>query len=198
MGYDCTETPTQILRYRRVKQKGKEYYQIVLSRTPFYAEMGGQVGDSGVLIDSEGREIKVFDTKRENNMGMQLSLELPENPEEEFIARIDADRRMAISANHTATHLLHEALREVLGSHVEQKGSLVHADGLRFDFSHFQKVTPEELRKVEHLVNKRVRMAIPLTECRDLPIDEARKMCYGALRREIWRPCSRGSVWFKH
>lgn len=176
VGYDCTETPTQILRYRRVKQKGKEYYQIVLSRTPFYAEMGGQVGDSGVLIDSEGREIKVFDTKRENNMGMQLSLELPENPEEEFIARIDADRRMAISANHTATHLLHEALREVLGSHVEQKGSLVHADGLRFDFSHFQKVTPEELRKVEHLVNKRVRMAIPLTECRDLPIDEARKM----------------------
>ena len=125
--------------------EAKDGVLVVLDRTPFYAEMGGQVGDSGVLIDSEGREIKVFDTKRENNMGMQLSLELPENPEEEFIARIDADRRMAISANHTATHLLHEALREVLGTHVEQKGSYVSPDSLRFDFSHFQKVTDEEI-----------------------------------------------------
>ena len=174
VGYDHTETPARILRYRRVKQKGKEYYQIVLDRTPFYAEMGGQVGDSGILIDSGGREVTIFDTKRENNMGMQLSLTLPESPEEELTARVDSERRASISANHTATHLLHQALREVLGTHVEQKGSLVHADGLRFDFAHFQKVTPEELRKVEKLVNKRIRQAIPLDECRDVPIAEAR------------------------
>ncbi len=174
VGYDHTETSARILRYRRVKQKGKEYYQIVLDRTPFYAEMGGQVGDSGILIDSGGREVTIFDTKRENNMGMQLSLTLPENPEEELTARVDSERRASISANHTATHLLHQALREVLGTHVEQKGSLVHADGLRFDFAHFQKVSPEELRKVEKLVNKRIRQAIPLDECRDVPIAEAR------------------------
>lgn len=174
VGYDHTETSARILRYRRVKQKGKEYYQIVLDRTPFYAEMGGQVGDSGILIDSGGREVTIFDTKRENNMGMQLSLTLPENPEEELTARVDSERRASISANHTATHLLHQALREVLGTHVEQKGSLVHADGLRFDFAHFQKVSPEELRNVEKLVNKRIRQAIPLDECRDVPIAEAR------------------------
>lgn len=176
VGYDNQEYPTRILRYRRVKQKGKEYYQIVLSQTPFYAEMGGQVGDSGVLVDSQGKETKIFDTKRENNMGVQLSMTLPDNPGDEFVARIDEERRAAISANHSATHLLHQALREVLGDHVEQKGSLVHADGLRFDFAHFQKVTPEELRKVEHLANKRIRQAMPLSECRDMPIDEARKM----------------------
>ncbi len=175
VGYDNLEFPVHILRYRRVKQKGKEYYQIVLDKTPFYAEMGGQTGDSGILVDSEGNETKIFDTKRENNMGVHLALSLPVNPEEEFIARVDADRRAAISANHTATHLLHQALREVLGTHVEQKGSLVHADGLRFDFAHFQKVTPEEIRKVEHMVNKRIRQAIALDECRNLPIEEARK-----------------------
>lgn len=176
VGYDNTETPTRILRYRKVKQKGKEYYQIVLSRTPFYAEMGGQVGDRGVLIDADGNETSVFDTKRENNMGIQLTLELPANPAGEFRAKVDTGRRASISANHTATHLLHQALREVLGTHVEQKGSLVHADGLRFDFAHFQKVTPEELRKVEAIVNRRIRAAMPLDECRDIPIDEARNM----------------------
>lgn len=176
VGYTETEVPTRILRFRKVRQKGKEYFQIVLSRTPFYAEMGGQVGDSGVLVDAEGNETVIFDTKRENNMGMQLSMTLPRNPEGEFMARVDSSRRADISANHTATHLIHEALREVLGTHVEQKGSLVHADGLRFDFSHFQKVTPEELRKVEHIVNERVRKAIPLDEYRDLPIDKAREM----------------------
>lgn len=174
VGYDRTETATRILRYRRVSQKGKVYYQIVLDRTPFYAEMGGQVGDSGVLMDNEGREVKIFDTKRENNMGMHLALSLPENPAEELTARVDAGRRASISANHTATHLLHQALREVLGGHVEQKGSLVHDEGLRFDFSHFQKVTHEELRQVEAIVNKRIRQAIPLNECRDIPIEEAK------------------------
>lgn len=176
VGYDTLEVPTKILRYRKVKQKGKEYYQIVLSKTPFYSEMGGQVGDTGLLIDSQGRETQIFDTKRENNMGIQLAMKLPENVEDIFIARVNSERRQAISINHTATHLLHQALREVLGTHVEQKGSLVHADGLRFDFAHFQKVTSEELRKVEKLVNKRIRQAIPLDECRNIPITEARDM----------------------
>ncbi len=176
VGYDMTSTPTRILKYRKVKQKGKEYYQIMLSRTPFYAEMGGQVGDSGTLTDGNGNVIEIFDTKRENNAGVHLSHNLPENPEAEFVATINEDRRKQISANHSATHLIHEALREVLGSHVEQKGSYVSPEALRFDFSHFQKVTPEELRKVEHLVNKRIREAISLDEHRDLPIAEAREM----------------------
>ncbi len=176
VGYDLYETPTRILRYRKVKQKGKEYYQIMLTKTPFYAEMGGQVGDSGVLVDAEGHEIAIFDTKKENNTAVHLSHEVPSDPTEEFIARINVESRKATSANHSATHLIHEALREVLGTHVEQRGSYVSPDSLRFDFSHFQKVTPEEIRKVEHLVNARIREAIPLEECRELPIEEARAM----------------------
>lgn len=176
VGYDLTETPTRILRYRKVKQKGKEYYQIILSKTPFYAEMGGQVGDKGVIITPQGKTISIFDTKRENNVGIHLSYEIPEDPTVEMIARIDTDARSATSANHSATHLLHEALREVLGTHVEQKGSFVSPEILRFDFSHFQKVSPEELRKVEHLVNSRIRKAMSLEECRELPIEEAREM----------------------
>ena len=176
VGYDETETRTRILKYRKVKQKGKEYYQIMLSRTPFYAEMGGQVGDKGVLISDSGESIDIFDTKKENNVAIHLSKKIPSNPSEEFTAIIDKEARAAISANHTATHLLHEALREVLGTHVEQKGSYVTPDSLRFDFSHFQKVTPEEIRKVEHLVNERIRKAMPLEECREMPIDDARKM----------------------
>ena len=176
VGYDETETRTHILKYRKVKQKGKEYYQIMLSRTPFYAEMGGQVGDKGVLISDSGQSIDIFDTKKENNVAIHLSKKIPSNPSEEFTAIIDKEARAAISANHTATHLLHEALREVLGTHVEQKGSYVTSDSLRFDFSHFQKVTPEEIRKVEHLVNERIRKAMPLEECREMPIDDARKM----------------------
>ena len=176
VGYDLTETPTRILRYRKVKQKGKEYYQILLSKTPFYAEMGGQVGDRGVLIDSKGNEIEIFDTKKENNVGVHLTYTLPENPADEFIAKIDTDARMATSANHSATHLLHQALREVLGTHVEQKGSYVSPNSLRFDFSHFQKVTPEEIRKVEHLVNERIRKATELEERRDCPINEAKEL----------------------
>jgi len=176
VGYDLYETPTRILRYRKVKQKGKEYYQIMLTKTPFYAEMGGQVGDSGVLVDAEGHEIAIFDTKKENNTAVHLSHEVPSDPTGEFVARINVESRKATSANHSATHLIHEALREVLGTHVEQRGSYVTPDSLRFDFSHFQKVTPEEIRKVEHLVNARIREAIPLEECRELPIEEARAM----------------------
>lgn len=176
VGYDLTETPARILRYRKVKQKGKEYYQIMLSKTPFYAEMGGQVGDKGVLVSPSGEIVNIFDTKQENNVGVHLSYEIPSDPTEVMTARIDKVARAATSANHSATHLLHEALREVLGTHVEQKGSFVSPEVLRFDFSHFQKVTPEELRQVEHLVNSRIRMAMNLEECRELPIAEAREM----------------------
>ncbi len=176
VGYDKTSCPAKILRYRRVKQKNKEYYQIILSETPFYAEMGGQVGDRGTLTSADGEVVEVFDTKRENGIGVQLTTKLPSNPEAEFVAAIDEKARLATSCNHSATHLLHEALREVLGTHVEQKGSFVSPDLLRFDFSHFQKVTPEELRKVEHLANSRVRAAYPLDERRCVPIAEARAM----------------------
>ncbi|MCM1071956.1 MAG: alanine--tRNA ligase [[Clostridium] fimetarium] len=176
VGYDETSCAARILRYRRVKQKNKEYYQIILSRTPFYAEMGGQVGDRGTLTAPDGEVVEIFDTKRENGIGVHLSSKLPADPSAEFIAAIDAKARMATSCNHSATHLLHEALREVLGTHVEQKGSFVSPELLRFDFSHFQKVTPEELRKVEHLANSRVRAAYPLDEHRSVPIAEARAM----------------------
>lgn len=176
VGYDLTETTTRILRYRKVKQKGKEYYQIMLSKTPFYAEMGGQVGDKGTLSSPNGEIIKIFDTKKENNVGVHLAYEIPMDPTQEFTAAIDTEARAATSANHSATHLLHEALREVLGTHVEQKGSFVSPELLRFDFSHFQKMTPEEIRRVEHLVNARIRKAMNLEECREMPIAEARKM----------------------
>ena len=176
VGYDMTETSTEILRYRKVKQKGKEFYQIILSKTPFYAEMGGQVGDSGYLLSGNGEKVEIFDTKRENNIGVHLALTLPENVESTLTAVIDTEARAATSANHTATHLIHEALREILGTHVEQKGSYVTPDSLRFDFSHFQKVTPEEIRKVEHLVNERIRLATPLEEHREMPIAEAREL----------------------
>lgn len=177
VGYDETECDTRILRYRKVKQKNKEFYQILLSKTPFYAEMGGQVGDSGTLTDVEtGEVIQIIDTKKENGVGVHLVSKIPANPAALFHAKIDTEKRADISANHSATHLLHEALREVLGTHVEQKGSYVSSDILRFDFSHFQKVTPEELRKVEHLVNRRIRASIPLDEHRSVPIAEAREM----------------------
>lgn len=176
VGYDQPSASTKILRYRKVKQKGKKYYQIILSTTPFYAEMGGQVGDKGRLISPDGEIIEIFDTKKENNIGVHLSHTLPSDPSLEFKAEIDEEARAATSANHSATHLIHEALREVLGNHVEQKGSFVSPALLRFDFSHFQKVTPEEIRKVEHLVNSRIRRAIPLDEHRDMPIAEARDL----------------------
>ena len=174
VGYDLTETPTQILRYRKVKQKNKEYYQILLSKTPFYAEMGGQVGDSGILISPNGEVTEIYDTKKENGVGVHLAKKLPSDPSATFTAKIDTTKRDATSSNHSATHLLHEALREVLGTHVEQKGSYVSPEVLRFDFSHFQKVTPEELRKVEHLVNSRIRKAMQLEENRNMSIQDAK------------------------
>ena len=176
VGYDATEADTRILRYRHVKQKNKEYYQLILSTTPFYAEMGGQVGDRGTLTAADGEVVEIFDTKRENGIGVHLTHKLPANMEGSFKAAIDKEARRATSCNHTATHLLHEALREVLGTHVEQKGSFVSPDLLRFDFSHFQKVTPEELRRVEHLANRKVREAIARDEHRNMPIEEARAM----------------------
>nr|WP_314661293.1 alanine--tRNA ligase [uncultured Porphyromonas sp.] len=176
VGYDQLETTTEILRYRQVKQKGQEYYQVVLSETPFYAEMGGQVGDRGVLIASDGTRYAIFDTKRENNLAIHLMKQLPAELEGSFRAVVDAERRHRIEANHSATHLLHEALREVLGAHVEQKGSFVSDEVLRFDFAHFAKVEPEQLRAVERLVAERVRACLPLQEYREVPIEEARQM----------------------
>ena len=176
VGYDNTEVKTRILRYRNVKQKNKEYYQIMLESTPFYGEMGGQVGDKGWLIAPDGTRTEIFDTKKENNTAVHLVKKMPADVNVEFTAKIDTEARQRTSANHSATHLLHEALREVLGTHVEQKGSLVTPDILRFDFSHFQKVTPEEIRKVEHIVNRRIREAMPLQEAREVPIAEAREM----------------------
>ena len=176
VGYDETETKAHILRYRHVKQKNREFYQLILDKTPFYAEMGGQVGDRGTITDGAGEVIKVSDTKRENGVGVHITDRLPANPEGEFTAAIDTAFRDAVAANHTATHLLHYALRKVLGTHVEQKGSYVSNDVLRFDFSHYQKVTPEQLREVEHLANSLVRKATPLDEHRHMPIAAAREM----------------------
>ena len=175
VGYDNATVETQILRYRKVKQKNQEFYQIVLSVTPFYAEMGGQVGDSGKLVNGDD-VVEIYDTKRENGMGVHLSKKLPKDVEATFVAQINEGARLATCCNHTATHLLHEALREVLGTHVEQKGSFVSPQVLRFDFSHFQKVTPEELSKVEKLANKKVRQAIARDERRNVPIAEAQAM----------------------
>ena len=171
VGYDTLEVETQVLRYRKVSQKGKEFYQVVLSKTPFYAEMGGQVGDTGFLGTA-----RILDTKRENNLAVHICTELPDAIEQPLVAKVDADRRQAIACNHTCTHILHYALRTVLGQHVEQKGSLVTPDSLRFDFSHYQKVTPEELREVERLANQFIRMDYALEESRHTPIAKAREM----------------------
>ena len=175
VGYDTTECDTRILRYRRVTQKKNTFYQVVLERTPFYAEMGGQVGDKGYLLHGDTK-VEVIDTKRENNLPVHIVKELPAQVDATFHAVIDTHARQAISCNHTATHLLHAALRQVLGTHVEQKGSYVDDKMLRFDFSHFKKVTPEEIRQVERLANKMVRQAITREEHRAIPIEEARAM----------------------
>ena len=176
VGYDTDKATTRILRYRKVKQKKGEYYQVVLAESPFYAEMGGQTGDRGTLTDAQGGVTEVYDTKRENGMAVHLVHELPADVNSEFVAEIDREARLATSCNHTATHLLHHALRQVLGTHVEQKGSFVSPELLRFDFSHFQKVTPEELHKVERLANKMVRSAIARDEHRNVPIADAQAM----------------------
>ena len=171
IGYDELTCETRILRYRQVSQKGKSFYQVVLSKTPFYAEMGGEVGDTGTLGN-----VRVMDTKKENNLPVHILAELPADIDGTLTAIVDSDRRQAIACNHSATHILHYALREVLGKHVEQKGSLVTPDSLRFDFSHFQKVTPEELRQVEKLANALIRQDIHLEESRHTPIAEAKAM----------------------
>ena len=175
VGYDYTEYPCHIVKYREVKQKKGTAYEMILDQTPFYGEMGGEVGDSGVLV-SENEEIQVIDTKKENGVAIHIVNKIPAQPEAEFMACVDVERRRAIESNHTCTHLLDQALREVLGEHVEQKGSLVTADYLRFDFSHFEKVTPEQLREVEHIVNARIRENLPLEEFRDTPIEEAKQL----------------------
>ena len=175
VGYDLTECDVNILRYRKVSQKNKSFYQIVLDRTPFYAEMGGQVGDRGTLTLGD-EVIEVTDTKRENNLPVHITTKLPSDVNATLHAVIDIDARHATECNHTATHLLHAALRQVLGNHVEQKGSYVDPISLRFDFSHFRKVTPEEIRQVEHLANRMIRGAIAREEHREMPIDEARQM----------------------
>ena len=171
IGYDELTCETRILRYRQVSQKGKSFYQVVLSKTPFYAEMGGEVGDTGTLGN-----VRVLDTKKENNLPVHILAELPADMDGTLTATVDSERRQAIACNHSATHILHYALREVLGKHVEQKGSLVTPDSLRFDFSHFQKVTPEELRQVEKLANALIRQDIHLEESRHTPIAEAKAM----------------------
>ena len=175
VGYDFTSFDTEILRYRKVKQKNQEFYQLVLSNTPFYAEMGGQVGDSGTLVSDEDK-IEILDTKKENNLAVHIAKQLPGDVTATFTATINTENRQATSCNHSATHLLHEALREVLGTHVEQKGSFVSPEALRFDFSHFQKLTKEEIREVEAIANRKIRENYALNEMRDTPIAEAQAL----------------------
>ncbi|WP_308590688.1 alanine--tRNA ligase [uncultured Prevotella sp.] len=175
VGYDYTEYECHILRYRKVTQKKNSYYELVLDSTPFYGEMGGQVGDTGVLVN-EDETINITDTKRENNQSIHIVKALPKNIEADFMACVDTDKRDASAANHTATHLIDYALKQVLGDHVEQKGSYVSADTLRFDFSHFQKVTDEEMRQVERMVNDMIRQDIPMQDHRNVPIEEAKQL----------------------
>ena len=175
VGYDLLESDVEILRYRKVKQKNQELYQVVFDKSPFYAEMGGQMGDSG-YIESNGARYEIIDTKKENNLSIHILKSMPQDVSSIFYAVVDKDKRQQTACNHTATHILDYALRSVLGTHVEQKGSMVSSSVLRFDFSHFQKVTDEELRQVERLANSMVRQNIPLTEYRDIPIEQARTM----------------------
>lgn len=175
IGYDFLESDVEILRYRKVKQKNQELYQVVLDKSPFYAEMGGQMGDSGYL-EANGVRYEILDTKKENNLSIHLMKSLPGDVSSTFYAVVDKDKRIQTACNHTATHILDYALRSVLGPHVEQKGSMVSSMVLRFDFSHFQKVTDDELREVERLANAMVRKNIPLTEYREIPIEEAKSM----------------------
>lgn len=171
VGYNDLLVDTRLARYRKVKAKGKEQYQLVLETTPFYAESGGQVGDTGVLLFGE-EEVYITDTKKENDLIIHFADKLPAQPEQSIIAKVDWERRMLTSYNHTATHLMHAALRQVLGAHVAQKGSLVSADVLRFDFSHFAKMTDEEIREVEQIVNEKIRENIPVV-IKEMPKEEA-------------------------
>ena len=178
MGYDLTEIPVKINKYRKVKTKGSVHFQLVLDRTPFYAESGGQVGDTGILSHN-GERIEILDTIKEGNLILHITDRLPSDPAASFIATVDVTKRMQTACNHSATHLLHEALRSVLGRHVEQKGSFVGPDYLRFDFSHFQKMSESELAQAEAIVNQKIRENLVLHENRQVPMEEAIKM--GAL-----------------
>lgn len=175
IGYNRTEAEISITRYREVSAKGEKFYHLVFNITPFYAESGGQVGDVGI-IENESEQIEILDTRKENDLTIHFSKELPNDPTASFVAKVDADKRSRTTVNHSATHLLHAALREQLGSHVEQKGSLVNSDHLRFDFSHFSKVTDQELKMIEVKVNKRIRENISLDEKRDIPLKEATQL----------------------
>ncbi len=177
LGYDSLElTGVRLLKQRTVKQKNKTMFQLVFDRTPFYAEMGGQVGDTGVIVSEGGEEIRILNTVKENNLTIHIAERIPSDCGHTFTLKVDTERRLRITANHTATHLLDFALREALGTHIEQKGSFVGPDYFRFDFSHFAKVTDEELRKVEHRVNQLIRADYPLEEKRDATMDEAKAM----------------------
>ncbi len=174
VGYDSLELKTKVVKYRKVKAKGKEQYQIVLEATPFYAESGGQVGDTGQLIMND-EQLIIVDTKKENNLIIHFAETLPVIIDEDVIAKVDVAKRKSTAAHHSATHLLHAALRKVLGNHVQQKGSLVNAEHLRFDFSHFAKMTDEEIQKVEALVNEKIRENIPVI-IKQMPKNEALKL----------------------
>ncbi len=175
VGYDLAESKVKIVRYRKVKQKDQEFYQLVFNLTPFYPEGGGQVGDTGYL-EHDSEVVQILDTKKENNLIVHIVDSLPKNITAAFIAKVDTDKRMNSANNHTATHLLHETLREVLGEHVAQKGSLVNSEYLRFDFSHFSKVDAEDLKKIEYSVNDKIRSNYSLEEFRNLPFNKAEEM----------------------
>ena len=177
LGYDQTAVEEcRIARYRTVKIKGKESYHLVFDKTPFYAESGGQVGDSGYIEFKSGEKVAINNTVKENGLHIHIAENMPTEPAEPFTAAVDAQRREQTANNHTATHLLHFALRKLIGKHIEQKGSLVSAQHLRFDFSHYEKLDSKTLRDVERMVNSLIRMNIPLEEKRDVPIEEAREM----------------------
>ena len=180
LGYTDFQCECHILRFREVVAKKKTHFEIVLDKTPFYAEMGGEVGDTGVLTN-ENETIRIVNTVKENNLVIHITEQLPQVPEAAFTAAIDTERRQRIANNHSATHLMHAALRQVLGTHVEQKGSLVDDQRLRFDFSHFAKMTPEEIRQVECIVNRKIRENIPNVTYAEIPIDEAKAMGATAL-----------------